>query len=124
MNLLNNLISRWGFRLWATALVVLPLANADVGAADRPNIILCMTDDQGWGDTGYNGHPILQTPHLDQMSAEGVTFTRFYAAAAMCSPTRASVYTGRHPYRMGVTYALKGMLEPSEIAISSCRCSP
>lgn len=119
MNLLTNIVSRWGFRLWATPLVALSVANAGMGAADRPNIILCMTDDQGWGDTGYNGHPTLRTPHLDQMSAEGVTFTRFYAAAAMCSPTRASVYTGRHPYRMGVTFAMKGMLEPYEIAISS-----
>lgn len=87
--------------------------------AAQPNIILCMTDDQGWGDTGYNGHPYLETPHLDQMSKEGVTFTRFYAAAAMCSPTRASCYTGRHPYRMGVTYAMKGMLEESEIPITT-----
>lgn len=87
--------------------------------SDRPNIILCMTDDQGWGDTGYNGHPRLKTPHLDRMSEEGVTFNRFYAAAAMCSPTRGSVYTGRHPYRYGITYAMKGMLEPTEITITS-----
>ncbi|MEM9015546.1 MAG: sulfatase-like hydrolase/transferase, partial [Verrucomicrobiota bacterium] len=93
-----------------------------VCAADetpRPNIILCMTDDQGWGDTGYNGHPILKTPHLDQMSEEGVTFQRFYSAAAMCSPTRASVYTGRHPYRMGVTFAMRGKLEESEVVITT-----
>lgn len=87
--------------------------------AQQPNIILCMTDDQGWGDTGYNGHPCLRTPHLDQISREGVTFTRFYSAAAMCSPTRASCYTGRHPYRMGVTFAMKGMLEDREITITS-----
>ncbi|EGF29198.1 N-acetylgalactosamine 6-sulfatase (GALNS) [Rhodopirellula baltica WH47] len=78
-----------------------------------------MADDQGWGDTGYNGHPHLRTPHLDQMAAEGVTFTRFYAAAAMCSPTRASCYTGRNPYRFGVTFAMKGMLEPTEIPITT-----
>ncbi|KLU05549.1 sulfatase [Rhodopirellula islandica] len=88
-------------------------------AADPPNIILCMSDDQGWGDTGYNGHPHLKTPHLDQMAKEGVTFTRFYAAAAMCSPTRASCYTGRNPYRFGVTFAMKGMLEPTEIPITT-----
>ncbi|CAD78091.1 MAG TPA: N-acetylgalactosamine-6-sulfatase [Rhodopirellula baltica] len=88
-------------------------------ASDSPNIILCMADDQGWGDTGYNGHPHLRTPHLDQMAAEGVTFTRFYAAAAMCSPTRASCYTGRNPYRFGVTFAMKGMLEPTEIPITT-----
>ena len=87
--------------------------------ADRPNIILCMTDDQGWGDVGYNGHPYLKTPHLDRMHAEGVTFTRFYAGAAMCSPTRGSCYTGRNPYRYGITFAMKGMLEPSEVPITS-----
>ena len=78
-----------------------------------------MTDDQGWGDTGYNGHPHLKTPHLDQMQTEGVTFTRFYSGAAMCSPTRGSCYTGRNPYRFGITFAMKGMLEPTEIPITS-----
>lgn len=86
---------------------------------NRPNIILCMTDDQGWGDTGYNGHSHLKTPHLDRMSREGVTFTRFYSAAAMCSPTRGSCYTGRNPYRFGVTFAMKGMLEEKEIPITA-----
>lgn len=95
------------------------MANSMAIATDRPNIILCMTDDQGWGDTGYNGHPYLKTPHLDKMSEEGVIFTRFYAAAAMCSPTRGSCYTGRNPYRFGVTFAMKGMLERYEIPITS-----
>ncbi len=88
-------------------------------APPRPNIILCMTDDQGWGDTGYNGHRHLKTPNLDAMSAEGITFTRWYSAAAMCSPTRGSCYTGRNPYRFGVTFAMKGMLEPTEIPITT-----
>jgi len=91
-------LSLFVFALWCLSSIALTAA--------RPNVILVMTDDQGWGDTGYNGHPYLQTPHLDRMSAEGVTFTRFYSAAAMCSPTRASVYTGRHPYRTGVTFAM------------------
>ena len=78
-----------------------------------------MADDQGWGDTGYNGHPFLKTPHLDRMSKDGVTFNRFYSAAAMCSPTRGSVYTGRNPYRFGITFAMKGMLEPTEIPITT-----
>ncbi len=61
------------------AMVCLATASNVTGApaANRPNIILCMADDQGWGDTGYNGHPFLKTPHLDQLSREGVTFTRF-----------------------------------------------
>ena len=65
----------------------------------RPNIILCMTDDQGWGDTSYNGHPELKTPHLDAMAAAGIRFDRFYSAHPMCSPTRASCLTGRSPVR-------------------------
>lgn len=50
---------------------------------DRPNAILCMTDDQGWGDTSYNGHAILRTPSLDRMAADSLRFNRFYAAAAL-----------------------------------------
>jgi arylsulfatase A-like enzyme len=69
--------------------------------ARNPNIILCMTDDQGWGDVSYNGLKQIQTPALDAMAAEGMRFNRFYAAHPSCSPTRASVMTGRHPYRMG-----------------------
>ncbi len=99
--------------------VLFALALGQLLAGQKPNVILCMTDDQGWGDTGYNGHPHLKTPHLDRMSREGVTFTRFYSAAAMCSPTRGSCYTGRNPYRFGVTFAMKGMLEATEVPIST-----
>jgi arylsulfatase A-like enzyme len=61
-----------------------------------------MTDDQGWGQTGYNKHPHLKTPNLDAMAANGLRLDRFYAAASVCSPTRASVLTGRIPERTGV----------------------
>jgi len=67
--------------------------------SERPNFVLCMTDDQGWGDVGYNGNPVLKTPHLDAMAARGVRFDRFYAAYPVCSPTRGSVLTGRNPSR-------------------------
>jgi len=69
-----------------------------------------MADDMGWGQTGYNGHPLLKTPHLDEMAAAGVRFDRFYAGAPNCSPTRASVLTGRSNDRTGVRnhgYALR-----------------
>lgn len=68
---------------------------------DLPNIILCMADDQGWGDMGYNGHPVLKTPNFDDAAASGLRFDRFYAAAPVCSPTRGSVLTGRTPNRYG-----------------------
>lgn len=74
-------------------------------AADnnRPNFILVMADDMGWGQTGYYGHPVLKTPNLDAMAASGLRFDRFYAGAPNCSPTRATVMTGRTNDRTGVT---------------------
>ncbi|MHC4581006.1 MAG: sulfatase-like hydrolase/transferase, partial [Planctomycetota bacterium] len=61
-----------------------------------------MADDQGWGQTGYYKHPILKTPNLDDMATNGLRFDRFYAAGPVCSPTRASVLTGRSHDRTGV----------------------
>ena len=58
---------------------------------NKPNIILIMTDDQGWGQTGYYNHPVLKTPNLDEMARNSIRFDRFYAGAPVCSPTRASV---------------------------------
>jgi len=72
------------------------------GQTQRPNIVLVMADDQGWGQVGYNGHPKLKTPNLDAMSEAGIRFDRFYAAGPVCSPTRASVLTGRTHNRTGV----------------------
>lgn len=68
----------------------------------RPNIVLVMADDQGWADIGYQGNGSVSTPNFDRAAAAGLTFDRFYAAAPVCSPTRASVLTGRHPNRSGV----------------------
>ncbi|HLA41367.1 MAG TPA: sulfatase-like hydrolase/transferase, partial [Candidatus Glassbacteria bacterium] len=76
-------------------------SEACAAGAVRPNIVLCMADDQGWGDMAYNGHPLLKTPNFDDMAATGLRFDHFYAAAPVCSPTRGSVLTGRHPNRFG-----------------------
>ncbi len=85
--------------------------------APRPHIILLMADDLGFGDTGFTGHPQLLTPHLDRLCAEGVRFDRFYSAAPVCSPTRASVLTGRHPFRVGIPWAFAGGLPYREQTI-------
>ncbi|MCM8530995.1 MAG: sulfatase-like hydrolase/transferase [Lentisphaeraceae bacterium] len=71
--------------------------------SQKPNIILIMADDQGWGDTDYNGHKTIKTPNLDQMATQAFILDRFYAASPVCSPTRASVFTGRNPIRSKVT---------------------
>lgn len=85
------------------AVLTVCLGFIDVyGAKFRPNIVLVMSDDQGWGQVGYRNHPQLKTPNLDAMAAAGIRFDRFYAAGPVCSPTRASVLTGRTPNRTGV----------------------
>lgn len=87
----------------------------DVG---RPNVILLMADDLGWGDVGYNGNPVVMTPAIDLMAEEGVVLERFYTASSICSPTRASVLTGRHPYRMGIWAAHTGGMRRGEITLA------
>jgi arylsulfatase A-like enzyme len=85
------------------ALFLLPLLFATLaGAAEKPHIVLVMADDQGWGQTSYYKHPDVQTPHLDEMAANGLRFDRFYAGASNCSPSRATVLTGRSNDRTGV----------------------
>jgi arylsulfatase A-like enzyme len=76
-----------------------------------------MTDDQGWGDTGYNGHPELKTPNLDALAASGLRLDRFYTAHFNCSPTRASVLTGRHPHRMG-TFGPGAPIRAKELTVA------
>jgi arylsulfatase A-like enzyme len=70
-------------------------------AAAPPNVVLVMADDQGWGELSARGHPWLETPGLDALMQDGVSFEQFRAAAPVCSPTRGSVLTGRHPNRYG-----------------------
>lgn len=85
---------------------------------ETPNIILIMADDLGYGDTGFNGNTIIQTPNLDQMAKEGVKFSHFYSASSVCSPTRGSFLTGRHPHRYGIFWANVGHLPKEEITLA------
>jgi len=98
-------------------LLATALAALAAGQPSRPNIILLMADDQGWGETGYNGHPHVQTPVLDEMARTALRLDRFYAASPVCSPTRASVMTGRHANRSGA-FAPNWSTRPEEITIA------
>ena len=93
-------------------------ANAEPSndAAPRPNIILLMGDDHGWEETGYNDHPFVRTPFLDEMAASGLRLDNFYAQP-VCSPTRGNVLTGRHPNRYG-TFTPGRSIRPQEITIA------
>ena len=88
-------------------LLTLIMATIDMrsllqAAEPRPNIVVVLCDDLGFGDLGVNGHPHIQTPNLDRLAATGIRFTNFYSAAPVCSPSRVGLMTGRSPNRAGV----------------------
>ena len=87
-------------------LLVLTLFLSDAVVADtgagQPNVLLIYVDDLGYGDLGSYGHTQLRTPELDRLASEGVRLTNYYAPSALCSPSRAGLLTGRHPYRTGI----------------------
>jgi len=94
----------------------LPLANA----AERPShIVLIMTDDQGYGDLGFHGNPIVKTPHLDRIAQKSARLPNFIVSP-VCTPTRASLMTGRYNYRTRAidTYKGRAMMEPDEVTIA------
>ena len=101
----------------ATVVGLLVLATIAAHAAERPNIILLMGDDHGWEETGYNGHPHVKTPVLDEIAATGLRFDRFYSAGSQLLADRGTVITGRHQNRLG-TFAPGWSLRPEEITIA------
>ena len=84
-----------------TLAAALGIATLLSGAETKPNIVLIVTDDQGWWDLGSHGNPDIETPNLDRLAAEGVELTRFYVQP-VCAPTRAGLMTGRHYIRTGL----------------------
>jgi arylsulfatase A len=83
-------------------LLVFSYSNLTHAQDDRPNILIVLCDDLGYGDLGCYGHPTLHTPHIDKFAAEGLKLTDCYAASANCSPARTGLMTGRTPYRVGI----------------------
>ena len=96
---------------------------ADDLSGSRPNFIVFLTDDQGWGDLGCYSHPIIESPNLDRFAGEGLRLMQCYSACSVCSPSRSSILTGRTPYRNGVWRWIPSghqvHLRTSEITISS-----
>ena len=78
------------------AALLLVLCSSQTPAA-RPNVLLIYVDDLGYGDTAVYGHPVVETPNIDRLAAEGVMFSQFYSPSALCSPSRDSLLTGRNP---------------------------
>src|SRR5580700_4697791 len=88
---------------WALfACLLAPMTAAAQDAPKKPNIVIILCDDLGYGDLGCYGHPSIRTPNLDKLAQQGMRFTQCYAAAPVCSPSRAGLLTGRIPSRVGL----------------------
>ncbi|NNJ24866.1 arylsulfatase [Alienimonas chondri] len=97
------------------AFVVGPIADA----AERPNVVLIITDDQGYGDLSCHGNTVLKTPHMDRLHGESVRLTDYHVDPT-CSPTRAAIYAGRYSTRTGVWHTIQGrsLMNPAEVTIA------
>jgi arylsulfatase A len=99
----------------AIVLVVISIGPGSASAERQPNVLLVITDDQGFSDVGFNGNPLIRTPVMDALAAEGANLTTFYAMP-VCSPTRAALFTGRSAERTGVleTAGGRSQMHPEE----------
>ena len=86
---------------------------------ERPNVLLIITDDQGYGDFGFTGNPHVKTPVLDQLAKESIRFSNFYVSP-VCAPTRSSLMTGRYSLRTGIrdTYNGGAIMATEEVTIA------
>ena len=100
------------------ALLLLSCSIGSLSAKDQPNIIFIFIDDLGWKDVGCYGNDFIETPRIDRLAAEGVRFTDFYAAGAVCSPTRCAVQSGQNQARIGITAHIPGHWRPFERVIT------
>jgi len=102
-----------------TALILLPLCTFAQGKKQKqPNIVFIFIDDLGWGDVGCYGNDFIDTPNIDQLARDGMRFTDFYAAGAVCSPTRCAVQSGQNQARIGITAHIPGHWRPFERVIN------
>ena len=105
-------------RVFFFAFLLFGVSGAHSVLSAKPNIILIFIDDLGWTDIGCYGNDFVETPRIDQLAAEGLRFTNFYAAGAVCSPTRCAVQSGQNQARIGITAHIPGHWRPFERVIT------
>ena len=116
---LNMAQSHVRFTFFVSLLIVSAVGLFTAQAADRPSVVLIMTDDQGYGDLGVHGNPIIRTPNIDAMAKKSAVLSNFFVSP-VCTPTRASLMTGRYNYRTrGIdTFRGRAMMDTSEVTVA------
>lgn len=107
-NIINIFQMQWLILLLVAEFPAQGIAQPRHHSQKKPNIILILTDDLGWKDLGAYGSTFYETPNIDQLAAEGMTFTDAYASSNVCSPSRASILTGQYPTHTGITDWIPG----------------
>src|SRR5258708_39043374 len=97
-------------------------AASRAAEASRPNVIIILTDDQGFGELGVTGNPIVRTPQIDRFAAQSASLLNFHVMP-VCSPTRACLMTGRYNYRTGATdtFLCRSLMHPDATALTEAR---
>lgn len=108
-------MSKFLFSLVVGALLISALTAS---AETKPNIVFIFVDDMGWGDVGCYGNDFIDTPNIDQLAKDGMRFTDFYAAGAVCSPTRCAMQSGQNQARIGITDFIPGHWRPYERVVT------
>ncbi|MFG0268152.1 MAG: sulfatase [Rhodopirellula sp. JB055] len=103
---------------FALAIALIACCLSPPARADQPNVLLIFIDDLGWKDIGCYRNDFVDTPHIDQLAAEGLKFTNFYASGAVCSPTRCALQSGQNQARIGITAHIPGHWRPFERVIT------
>ncbi|MEO6785014.1 MAG: arylsulfatase [Chthoniobacteraceae bacterium] len=105
--------------LLATFLLLSLITAVQAAETTKPNVVIILTDDQGFGELGVTGNPIVRTPHIDRFAAQGASLTNYHVMP-VCSPTRACLMTGRYNYRTGVvdTFLGRSLMHPDEVTIA------
>lgn len=98
-------------RLLLLLVLLVPQSSLWSAESSKPNIVVFLADDMGWGDSATYGNELIKTPNLDKLASQGVKFTQCYSACGVCSPSRSAILTGRTPYRNGVYRHLSGLHE-------------
>ena len=96
-------------------LSLIPLAARE--PLDRPNVVIIFLDDSGYGDFSHNGNPVIETPVISRLAAEGVSFTQFHVTSPACSASRYSLMTGRYPVRSGFGGWVLGPEHPQHLRV-------
>ena len=112
MNRIRNRLAAYPFLFWMFLFLAVSAGHGQKSVEPQPNFIIIFADDLGYGDLGIYGHPTLKTPNLDRMAMEGQKWTNFYAAASVCTPSRAALLTGRYPVRSGMSSNVNRVLFP------------